>query len=463
MSVDFKSMMDEGESIVLTEDQQIAFDEIMHSLENPENVGGGGSHVLKGYAGTGKSTLMKKVLPELIRRKRRVMVTAPTNKATAVIGRMLDESGISVDTRTIYSALGLTPGSDDAKRAPKRVGINRTKKFDTIICDECSMNGSDLMEWVERDLRNHFVLFIGDPAQLPPVNEVISKTFLTKRQSQLTRIMRQAEGNPIIMLSKAIRDMQESGGAVDWGVFAAAEGDDGTGIYLPRDNVNDWMRDAFMSDEFQADNDTHRYLCWTNARVGQINRMVRSWIYGETETPFIAGERVLARSSILDDFEEVVINTNDEATVLDIRPARYSHIFGEYKGGRTAAGKEQYDIPAWTAELDVWAVMLESRAGKVVETNIAKDDRELKAINDELVGEARANSRRWHEYFDFQDKIARLQSVYAMTVHCSQGSTFGNAFVDIEDCSRNPRTAEMLQLLYVATTRPQKALMLAGI
>ena len=64
------------------------------------------------------------------------------------------------------------------------------------------------------------------------------------------------------------------------------------------------------------------------------------------------------------------------------------------------------------------------------------------------------------KYFDFVDAVAKVQSVYAMTVHCSQGSTFENVMVDVNDIKRNSKTKEMLQLMYVACTRPSKALVL---
>ena len=57
-----------------------------------------------------------------------------------------------------------------------------------------------------------------------------------------------------------------------------------------------------------------------------------------------------------------------------------------------------------------------------------------------------------------------MQAIYAMTVHTSQGSTFGHAFVDVGDIRRRERSnlLEMQQLLYVAATRPSQALVLVG-
>lgn len=447
--------------ITLTEGQEKARQEIMAALANTHMLKGN-EHCLQGYAGTGKTTMMMVVVREMQDAGKKVAVCAPTNKAVAVLERKMREAEIDVETSTIYSLLGLTPGSDDAKRKPKRVGRNRSTGFDVIIIDECSMVGMDLMDWIKQDLSKKFVLYIGDPAQLPPVGESLSQTFQVESKSILDQIMRQSADNPIIGLSIDIRSMIKGGG-VEWERFCDADdGESSTGIYRPSgDEAMSWVEDAFTSKEFAEDNDRFRYLCWTNARVQYVNGHIRRLIYGETETPFIPGERVLCRSSIQDATGCItMIQTNDEATIETIRLGEYaqhfdSHVSGKYKDGRSFDA-----VPAWDAVFPVWEVQLRTRADMLVDTRFPVDPAQYKAICDKLVTEANANRVRWHEYFDFSDKIAKLQSVYAMTVHCSQGSTFGNVFVDLNDCARNSKTVEMLQLLYVACTRPQNALVL---
>ncbi len=71
----------------------------------------------------------------------------------------------------------------------------------------------------------------------------------------------------------------------------------------------------------------------------------------------------------------------------------------------------------------------------------------------------------WQKHLhDLKAAVARLQSVYAMTVHTSQGATFGGCFIDLPDIKRCGRSSllEMQQMLYVAATRPSQALMLVG-
>jgi ATP-dependent exoDNAse (exonuclease V) alpha subunit len=76
-----------------------------------------------------------------------------------------------------------------------------------------------------------------------------------------------------------------------------------------------------------------------------------------------------------------------------------------------------------------------------------------------------AESRlRWKHLHEFQQSLAQLQSVYCLTVHRSQGSTFQTAFLDLPDIRRREKTnlLEAQQMLYVAVTRPSQRLIVVG-
>jgi exodeoxyribonuclease-5 len=446
-------------NIVLSADQQTAFDEIMAS------VGGraffcGKTHVLEGVAGSGKSTLCKLLVKEMKRRKLEVVATAPTNKAVAVLERMMQEADIEVDCGTIYSLLGLAPGNEDEKRAPRRINKGWYQLYDVVIIDECSMLSGAIMGFIEKDLKDKNVLFIGDPYQLPPVGEARSRSFSCENRSSMTKVMRQAADNPVIRLSSRIRTMVDKQRASWGGFFEDTVGSQG--VFYPGDARQEWIEDAFASREFAADNDRCRYLCWTNNRVDWVNRMIREMVYGITDTPFIEGERVLVRAPILmasgSKGMTVAIQTNDEAIVREIEPYKMTRTFDRLKSEPTRSGKILQEVPERTFDIMTWKLKLENRRGLVVTTYIPADKRAFADIKDVLVSDGRLNSKRWYQYFSMIDEIINVQSVYAMTVHCSQGSTFDNVFVDLDDIMKNRNQKEMLQLLYVACTRPRNAL-----
>lgn len=441
--------------ITLTPGQEKALEEIMGAFQDNQT-----RRLLTGYAGTGKTTLMQAVALRLKAQGVKTIMTAPTHKAVSVLARKLREAGIEAPTGTIHSLLCLAPKSDGkGGTILQRTGKpSAASEFDAVIIDECSMIGEDLMKFIESDLGGQFVLYVGDPAQLPPVNEVASKAFSCQHRSNLDTIVRQAASNPILAAATTLRHSQ--GGPVDWSwVHDASSADQG--VFLAGENGDDWMREGFTGAEFAADNDFCRYLCWTNDRVAAVNKKVRYWIYGETPTPFVADERVLCRNPILagESSREVAFNTNDEAVVASVEAEDKTYSFDKKYATSNAPA-----VDGWSMTVPTWRVTLRRPMGIDVVCWMPQDPQDIRKLEERLRTEARIQKTRWLELFDFKDKIADLRSVYAMTVHTSQGSTFGNVFVDLGDIQKRERSnlREMQQLLYVAVTRPSHALILVG-
>ena len=225
----------------LTPCQSRALGEIMAAYDQ------GGFHLLTGYAGTGKTTLMREVALAFLDRRREVVVSAPTHKAVAVLSGKVPEG---VGCMTIHALLSLKPIADGARTALKRNRMARAITADAIIIDECSMLGAELMRWIRKLLPHVFVLFVGDPAQLPPVNEPESEAFAVKSRSHLDTIVRQAAGNPVLDAAHVIRRCQ--GTDMDWSWCRDARAEK-CGVFVPN-RAQDWMRQAFTSERFKADN-----------------------------------------------------------------------------------------------------------------------------------------------------------------------------------------------------------------
>ncbi|MBS1068017.1 ATP-dependent DNA helicase [Gluconobacter cerinus] len=422
--------------VALTPSQKTALDEIIkaHAEKRP-------THLLTGYAGSGKTTLMQEVARHFLRLNVVTVITAPTHKATAVLRSKVDKT---VECRTIQSHLSLQPSSQGGKTTLVRAKRPQTIPDGVVIVDECSMISRELMGWIRDLLKYCFVLFVGDPAQLPPVGEDASPSFSVPSTSHLETVVRQAAGNPILEAATIIR--QSQGGDVDWSwVQDVRKGS--SGLFVPKD-VESWVRKAFTSDAFDADNDSFRYLCWTNDRVHQVNQMVRQWRYGETiDRPFMPGERAVARAPFSrqnEDKSRQQIATNEEVLVMDIQASRLSYRFD-------ACGS----LAAWTTDLPAWELTVLTLAGEEITAHLVQDLRDLQSVDRRLVQEAKQERKRWQQRFAFQSALLNLQAIYAMTVHTSQGSTFRNVFVDLGDIRRraggNP--LETQQLCYVALTR----------
>ncbi len=430
----------------LTVDQAEALRDIEAAFEP------GGFYLLTGHAGSGKTYLMQRLTKNMLAKKREVILSAPTHKAVAVLKRKLEEAKIEgVACRTIQSVLSLKPKPRTDLLVFERSRGAEPVTADVVVIDECSMVDSDLFRHIKRHLPNAFVLFVGDPAQLPPVGEVESQTFSTPKRSHLTTIVRQAAGNPILAAAGIIRMSQGGPADMSWCVASALE--NGHGIYLPGEQAHRWMKKAFTSEEFESDADSFRYLAWTNDRVHQVNEMIRRWRYGDNiPTPFMPGESALFKQPLILE-ETMIFANNQEAKVISIQRGTFTHKIEEANG-----------VPKWTASIPSWEISLNDRDGNQRTVHMVADNGEFQKVVARIKDEAAESRVRWKHLHEFQQSLAQLQSIYALTIHKSQGATIGSVFVDLPDIRRREDTNSMeaRQMLYVAVTRPSKRLIVVG-
>lgn len=430
----------------LTVDQAQALSDVEAAYEP------GTSYLLTGHAGTGKTYLMQRLTKSMLANKRQVILSAPTHKAVTVLARKLAEAKIEgVACRTIHSVLSLKAKPQTDRLVFQRERGAEPVTADVVVIDECSMVDQDLFRHIKRHLPNSFVLFVGDPAQLPPVGEAESQTFRTPNRSHLTTIIRQAADNPILAAADVIRKSQGGASDLSWCVQASLAS--GHGVFVPGEAAYRWMRKAFTSPEFEADPDSFRYLAWTNERVAQVNEMIRRWRYGnDIPTPFMPGESALFRQPLVI-AKTMVFANNQEAKVVTINRGTFLYEVEEAHG-----------LSRWTASVPSWELCLRDADGNERAVHMVADNNEFQRVVARITDEAADSRLRWKHLHEFKQSLAQLQSIYALTVHKSQGSTIGSVFVDLPDIRRREETnlLEAQQMLYVAVTRPSKRLIVVG-
>ena len=394
---------------MLNGDQKEFFDIVKSRLDTKQ----GGTIVLRGFAGTGKTTVIQAIAQELSSLYN-MAFTAPTNKAVKVLRSKIH--GLCV---TIHSLLNLK-----VKKERGTVRLVQTKppklsQFNLLVIDECSMIGQELRAMIKRStsyLDNILIIFVGDPKQLNPVNEEQSQTFEDGPVFDLTKIVRQAEGHPILDNTKRLRRMRK----VDPKKLKYGQRE---GLSFVRLSPSDWtyeMEEMFMSDGFKDDNDYCRVICWTNEMVDKINKRIHGLIYGNTDTPYVVGERIIVKEPVA----EGSIKTDSECIVRAIEPG------------------ESYGFKCWN--------MIIESCGIIAPIEVIQDD--YKTSYQEQMQEY-ANNRDWDSFYVLDENFSDIQHVYAMTAHRSQGSTFRTAFVHLGDMIRNPNFIEAVSMVYVAVSR----------
>lgn len=245
------------DTLTLYPDQQRAMERIKAFLDDKDSR----VFILKGYAGTGKTTLMKALIQEMSSRALNFSLLASTGRAA----KILKDATAHVTSTVhglIYKFNGLSEDLDeiDDLRREQQVdtgdpllllfgAVHRFKRDDATDCpgyyiiDEASMvsdneshsatqarygSGRLLADLLDYDDRGHFI-FVGDTCQLPPLNQpfspalsasYIAHTFdLAAQETELTQVVRQAQGNDIVLAAQKLRQLYVNPQPWKWAKF----------------------------------------------------------------------------------------------------------------------------------------------------------------------------------------------------------------------------------------------------
>lgn len=242
-----------------SDQQTMALKDVRAWLRQPD-----GQQVFRlfGFAGTGKTTLALEIADIVKGDADKVKFAAFTGKA-ALVMRQKGCKGAS----TIHSMIYMI--DEDGGSTPKFI-LNEEadiKDAKLVIIDECSMVGAELAH----DLLSFGVkvLVLGDPAQLPPVQDA---GFFTNAEPDfmLTEVHRQARDNPIVHMSMEVRE----GRRLEFGDFGACK-------VIPRGSLDPSA--ALAADMILVGKNVTRHVC---------NRRHRELAKISSPMP-TAGERVV--------------------------------------------------------------------------------------------------------------------------------------------------------------------------
>lgn len=389
--------------------------------------------LLKGYAGTGKSFSITELAKSGALKPSEICFTAPTNKAVKVLRNYLDGAGLQACTsKTIYSLLGLSlQANGEVKEISKPEEPVDLSGYKLIVVDEASMVNRFLFDAIEEAFSDWKVpfLFMGDPAQLPPVGEISSPVFKLENGFTLTKVLRY--GNAMLDLATAIRNVVDS-------PFPNIKIITNPPVH--RVMKPEWMNQIEANLELIKSGDA-KIIAWRNVKVDEYNLFVRKLIFGKDQAreKWLPTDKIVATAHLKDLDGNTFLKTDEEAEILQI-----------------AIGQH----PLWPDfEIFNLQCLLENGQKKTIRVLTADGGFHVSNRLNELSMEAKGGKKyKWKEFWELKEAFHEIKHSYAITSHRSQGSSYTKTFVDLEDIMLNRNRPEAFRSLYVACTRQREEL-----
>ena len=422
--------------------------------------------LLKGYAGTGKTTTISTLVSSLWKINKKSVLLAPTGRAAKVISVYSKKQAFTIHKK-IYFPKKMPNGSVDFV-------LQNNKHTNTIfIVDEASMipdrpqngklfeNGSlldDLISYVYSG-RNCKLILIGDTAQLPPVKLKLSPALEETRleveyskmvhQIELDEVTRQHQNSGILANATLLRTLIEN-----------------NSIYFEFDlNFPDIIRleDGYDIEDAitgSYDNDgveDTAIIVRSNKRANQYNQQIRSQIRGQ-ENEISPGDYVMVVKNnyfwLKESSEAGFIANGDTCEVLRI------HAIKELYGFKFAeVDIRMIDYPDQKPFETV--LLLDTLASETPSLTYEESNKLYEAVREDY----------GHEKSKYKQLLAVKKNVffnalqvkfsYAITCHKSQGGQWKTIFIEQPYLPEGP-SKEYFRWLYTAITRAQEKLYLIG-
>ena len=422
--------------------------------------------LLKGYAGTGKTTTISTLVTNLWKIEKKAVLLAPTGRAAKVISGYSKKQAFTIHKK-IYFPKKQQNGSIDFVLQPN-------KHTNTIfIVDEASMipdrpqngklfeKGSLLDDLISYVYSGHDckLILIGDTAQLPPVKLSISPALEEDRleadyhknvkKIELNEVTRQHENSGILANATVLRTLIEN----DLTNFQFDLGFPDIVRLVDGYDIEDAITGCYDNDGVE---DT-AFIVRSNKRANQYNQQIRSQIRGQ-ENEISTGDYVMVVKNnyywLKESSEAGFIANGDTCEVLRINAIK------ELYGFRFAEVEiRMIDYPDQQPFETV--LILDTLTSETPSLTYEESNKLYEAVREDYA----------HEKSKYKQLLAVKKNVffnalqvkfsYAITCHKSQGGQWKTIFIEQPYLPDGP-SKEYFRWLYTAVTRAQEKLYLIG-
>ncbi|MGB3180148.1 MAG: AAA family ATPase [Cyclobacteriaceae bacterium] len=421
--------------------------------------------LLRGYAGTGKTSLISAIVKSTPQLGYRYVLMAPTGRAAKVMSGYAKRAAFTIHKK-IYK-----PKSEESSGSS--LAFSRQKNYykkTLFIVDEASMLSestefgggsllSDLIRFVFEDESNRLIL-VGDNAQLPPVHQLESKALdkswliekykLDVYETELTEVMRQEQESGILNNATTLREeLVKKEFSIRFKTSGYPD------IYrMTGERIEDGLRYAY--DKFG--NEDTIIICRSNRSAVQYNEYIRRSIFWQ-ENEIEAGDYLM------------IVRNN--YTFLPETAAAGFLANGDFvEVMKIVSFEELYGLRFATLELR----LLDYPDQEPFEAKVILDTLHSHAPSLPQEDNRRLYQEVMMDYSDLASKTERMKAVrkdpylnalqvkfaYALTCHKSQGGQWKAVFVDQGYLPDEQVDKEYIRWLYTAVTRAKSELYLVN-
>jgi exodeoxyribonuclease-5 len=423
--------------------------------------------MLKGYAGTGKTTLLSAFVKALFHEKKKTVLLAPTGRAAKIFSLRAEQPAYTIHKK-IYRKVKVAGGGTQLVLAPN---LHTNTLF---LVDEASMIGDytqqsdgsissknlleDLINFTYNG-KNCKLVLIGDEGQLPPVGSAFSPALnvdylsnhfpqLLINSAQLTTVLRQSLDSDILLNATALRSAPEN----SFPRFELHQKNDL--IRLPGEELEDTLDSAFSN---YGVTDTI-FITRSNKRANLFNNQIRSRIFWYDEKVVSNDLLMVVRNNYfwLDDKSKTGFIANGEIIEIDKilgRETKYGFDFAD-------ARIRMIDYPDMdTINVKIMLNVLDENTPNLPRAEMKKL---FFKIEKEFAFERNKRKRYERIMADPYFNALQVKYAYAVTCHKSQGGQWPCVFIDQGFLNEEMLENSYFRWLYTAFTRATEKLYLVN-
>ena len=420
--------------------------------------------LLKGYAGTGKSSLVGAVVKTLNELKQKSVLLAPTGRAAKVFSAYSGQNAYTIHKK-IYR---LKEFSNDPSGFALSDNLHKHTLF---IVDEASMISNDgldssffgsgrllddLIHYVYSGEGCRLVL-LGDSAQLPPVSQpespaldisVLQGYGLEIYSMILTEVVRQAKSSGILTNATLLRKKLETGQTA---VFPKLSAKNDSDVQVVNgEDLHEMIQDAYSRDGLEET----IVITRSNKRANGFNNAIRNRILYREEELTSGDLLMVVKNNYHWAKEEESMDFIANGDLLEIlRVRRTQELYGFRFCDVTAR------FPDYNTEIDL-KILLETLHTDSPALPKELSDKLFYAIIEDYADISDKREKMKQMKINPYYNVVQVKYAYAVTCHKAQGGQWKNVFLDLSYISQEQLGIDFYRWLYTAFTRATERIFL---